>query len=514
MDSVKNEVVTTSLTKTENGALGYKTTGKALLDINYNISSMRDMNESDVIDKFINVYYEDKVLAIKWLFFARDVRGGLGERRLFRLCFNYLANLHRDMAIDLIPIVPEYGRWDDLWVLIGTPLEKNVIDLVKKQLKKDTKNANAGRPISLLAKWLPRANTSSKETRRLARKMISLLGMTERNYRKKLSKLNSYLKVIEVDISANRWGDIDYSSVPSNANVLYNAAFLRHDLGRRNQYLRKVNNREEKINTSVLFPHDIVTKYNGCHYYKDTCALISYYEPDTGIETMWKSLPDYVKNNNDTLCVVDGSGSMCSPVSGRSKTRAIDVARALGIYFSERCSGDFKDRFITFSNTPKIVDLSNCNSLYEKLELMHAYNDCTDTNIESVFELILETAIDNHMNQDDLPKNILVLSDMEFNYCVNDNNGERINKTVFDTLINRYEEHGYKMPKLIFWNVCSRTSAIPLIQNDLGVLLVSGFNPVVVNMVLSGELDAYKCLLNQLNSDRYQPIEDIARERI
>ena len=510
MKETMNEEFNTSVT--ENGAVGYKTTGKELLDINFAVTSMRNWTEDQIINKFVKAYYENPKLACKWIFYVRDAREGVGERRLFRILFKYLAKNHPDICTVLIPYVPVYGRWDDLWSLLNTELAPEVSILVMKQLSEDIANMNDNDRISLLAKWMPSINTSSEETKRLARKMMQLIGCNnEKQYRKLLSKLRAYLDVVEVKMSAGEWSAINYSAVPSRANLIYNNAFLKNDEERRRKYLDMLQKGETKINAGVLFPHDIVHKYNENSYRKI----------DTTYEELWKALPDYVKGSGNTICVSDGSGSMCSCV-GNTRVTALEVAQALSIYFAEKCTGQFKDNYITFSENPQFVDLSNARNLKEKIEIARRYSEIANTNIEAVFDLILQAAIRHNMKQEDLPQNILILSDMEFDGCVGVYTGRvrrdywgctvpvlgKPDAKFFKVIANRYAAHGYKLPRLVFWNIRSRTGTIPVKENDLGVALVSGFSPAIVKMVLSNSTDPFECLLEQLNSDRYLPIEE------
>ena len=515
MDLLKetlNEEFNTSVT--ENGALGYRTSGKELLDINFAVTSMRNMSELQIEEKFIKAFYEDKKLAVKWLFYVRDVREGVGERRLFRVCLKYLYSNHANIVKSIIPLIPEYGRWDDLWGLLDTNLDCDIFKLVEKQLTEDMGNMKESKPISLLAKWMPSINTSSEETRRLAAIMMQGLGIkSERSYRKMLSKLRAYLKVVEVDMSAGRWVSIDYSAVPSRANLLYNSAFLKNDEERRRAYLERLQKGETKINAGVLFPHDIVHKYTGGY-------SRVYSRVDVTLEELWKALPDYVQGAGNTICVADGSGSMTSTVGGTNVT-CLDVANALAIYFSERSSGQFKDQYITFSERPQLVDFHNAKTLREKLEIASKHNEVANTNIEAVFDLILTTAVKKRMTQDELPQNILILSDMEFDECVGAPTGgsyvdwrgrrtytmSRPDDKLFKVFAQRYAEHGYKLPRLVFWNICGRTGTIPVKENDLGVALVSGFSPAIAKMVLSNSTDPFECLLEQLNSPRYDAVE-------
>ena len=501
-----NEDFNTSIT--ENGAIGYRTTGKELLDINFAVASMRSMSEQQIVYKFVKAFYEDKLLAVKWLLYARDCREGVGERRLFRVCMKYLAKNHKDIARAVIKLVPEYGRMDDLWYLLDTDLKDDVISFIKNQLAEDMKNMKENKPISLLAKWLKSQNCSSKESKRIANIIREGLGLTPRNYRKMLSKFRSYLNIVEVYMSKKEWSEIDYSAVPSRANLIYNSAFLRNDEERRRKYLESLQKGETKINAGVLFPHYIVHNYmSNSGWYS---RVIS--NEDTTLEELWKALPDYVNGAGNTICVADGSGSMTSRV-GSGNVTALDVANALAIYFAERSSGQFKNTYITFSERPQIVDLSKGKSLREKIEIALRHNEVANTNIEAVFDLILQTAINKNMTQDDLPQNILILSDMEMDGCATSNSG-RPNQKLFKVFADRYAEHGYKLPRLVFWNVNSRTGTIPVKENELGVALVSGFSPAIVKMVLSNSTDPFECLLEQLNSERYQPVEDAIKDLV
>lgn len=490
---------------TENGAIGYRTSGKELLDLNFAVASLRHMSESDIVNKFMRAFYENKLLAMKWLFFARDVREGLGERRLFRVVMEHIANEEPNMVSALIKLVPEYGRYDDLWCLLDNDkLAPHIFHFIAEQINDDWINMQNNKPISLIAKWLPSINASSTETKRYGKMICKALGLSEREYRKYLSQFRKYLDVVEVKMSDKNWSEINYETVPSRANLIYKDAFLRNDTERRAEYLNKLANGEVKINSSVLYPHDIVHKYINTH--SNWYSVLKSY--DGAVEALWKALPDIVNGCDNTIVVADGSGSMnCS--LGNTKITALEVANALAVYFAERSSGEFKDKYITFSSRPQFVDFSNCNSLHDKLAVALQHNECSNTNVEAVFDLILSTAVNNHMSQNDMPKNILIISDMEFDSCAKSNSSwDRPNARLFDEINKKYVDAGYKMPRLVFWNVNSRTGTIPVKENDLGVALVSGFSVNIVKMVMSGKLDPYECLLETLNTERYKPVEE------
>ena len=501
MNEMKKTQDIGTLVHTENGALGHKTTGKYLLDLNFSVSSLRNMKETDVARKFIAAFEEDPVLAMRWLFFARDVRGGMGERRLFRVCMKALAIRNSALAESLVPLVPIYGRWDDLWDLMSMTdgVRNAVVRVVRYQLAQDILASNRNESISLLAKWMPSVNTSSDKTRGTARILAKSLDLTERQYRKILSKLRSKLNVTETMMSAKQWEDIDYESVPSQANLLYKDAFLRHDGKRRNEYLDSLKKGEKKINASTLFPHDVVHKYGW------GSAL------DKTVEQLWNNLPDYVQGNGSTMVVADGSGSMRHNV-GDTRVTAWEVAHSLAIYFAQHSKGPYRNRYITFSSCPKFVSLDG-RTLLDNIRIARNHSEMANTNIEAVFDLILETAIRTNCKQEDIPQNILILSDMEFDTATYGGRGfASPSKTLFDTIRRRWENAGYKIPRLVFWNICSRTGAIPMKENDLGVALVSGFSPSVCKMVLTNELDPYKALLETIMNPRYDAVENAVKD--
>lgn len=485
-----------NVSMTENGALGFATTNKKILDMNFKVSSYRKASERDLIRDFADALNDNFELAVAWLFYARDVREGLGERRLFRSLFKYLADRDRELAKKLLAAIPEYGRWDDLIMLVDGPLHDDVIMIINKTLVNDKAECAAGRSISLLAKWLPSENTSSKITRNLAAIVRNGLGMTSREYRKTLSTLRAHIDVVERKMSANEWSEIDYEAVPSKANLIYKNAFLAHDEERRREFLGAIESGVAKINSSVNFPHEIVCKYG--RYSR---------QPDQTLEALWKALPDCSLEN--TIVVADGSGSMYTRVDDKSAAQAIDVANALAIYAGEHCSGEFKNTYITFSSKPQLIRLKG-QDLRSNLEIAYSHCEVANTNIKAVFELILRTAVNAKMAQEDIPQNILIISDMEFDAATY--GFARVNAKLFETIAAQYAQYGYKLPKLIFWNVCSRTNTIPMKENENGVILVSGFSTNIMKLVMSNKLDPWAALVDVLTSERYAAILNAARE--
>lgn len=494
-----------NLAVTENGAIGYRSTGRDLLNLSYSVSSLRRRDADYINDRFSAAFFTEKVNTLRWLFYAADVREGLGERRLFRIILRHLGDTEPKIAEALIPLVPEYTRWDNLFCLFDTRVGGCALDFIKKQLDADIAAKDAGKPVSLLAKWLPSPNAHSAESRDYSRIIMKHLGLSNAEYRKTLAALRSYMKVVESVMTRGAFGEIDYEAVPSKANVLYRNAFLRRDTERRREFLEKLTRGEAKINAGVLFPHDIVSAYSADGWFGKLLP------EDAALEALWRGLPDYVQGRAGTLCVCDCSGSMYIPVDPRAKVRAVVVSIALAVYCAERLSGEFHDKFINFSNTPELVDLSPAKCLRDKIAITKSHALAASTNIEAVFDLVLATAIKSGMKQEDLPKSILILSDMEFNEAVVSNESRDVPnfnfKRLFAIIGERYERYGYSLPRLVFWNIASRSLTVPVKQNEHGVALISGFSPSALSAVFSDKLDPYECLLEQISVERYLPVE-------
>ena len=503
--------VQNNVSVTENGMTGYKTTFHPLLDMNFKISSYRHLKDEDIckdINKIVTEA-EDAQYLLKFLFMVRDVREGQGERRLFRVALKHLVdNVNftnkSEVITDLIKNqIATYGRFDDLFIFMDTEYEQVLVDTIKNQLRADFKNMQDHKSVSLLAKWMPSENTSSEATKTLAKKIRKALGADSKTYRKTLSALRAYLKVTETYTSANEWDKIDYNQVPSKANLKYKDAFLKHDEERRRDFLAALrvgvdkDGKAVKINSSVNYPHEVVSKY--MNHSTWSYRLKDY---DEALEQLWKNLKQK-EGLNDTIVVRDGSGSMTCNI-GDGSTTALDVSTALALYCAERLNGTFKDKFITFSRDAKLVDLSKDTSLQSKLLRAYRENDCSNTNIENVFNLILNTAVQGGISPEDMPKQILIISDMEFD--AGRSWGFNADTNVFNIASAKYAQYGYKLPKLVFWNVNSRTNTIPLKQNENGVILVSGFSVNTLNMVLNGETDPFKALVKELDVERYSAI--------
>lgn len=367
---------------------------------------------------------------------------------------------------------------------------KTAVKILKAQLKEDKANMKNGKPISLCAKWMPSINASSKITVERAKLICKEFEWSEEKYRKTLSKLRKYLDVVEVKMSAKRWDEIDYESIPSKANLIYNDAFLRNDEERRREYLSSLKKGEKKINASVLNPHEICMR---CRHNRG--------REDETLEALWKALPDLTVEN--TLVIRDGSGSMTWR-SFEGGGTPLDVATALAIYMSEHNTGDWKDKYITFSSNPKIVDLSGCDTLAEKVELSLLEADCSNTNIYRTMKLILDTAKKNNTPIEDMPKMIVICSDMQF-----DGHRHNFNKSLFDEIAQEFKDAGYKLPKICFWNLSGHLNGtIPMQENEMGLILCSGFSVQILKMFMNNKVNPYEVLLETLNGERYRKVRE------
>lgn len=472
-------------TTTENGADALKSTTDALVDLFGVIGALRNRCEKDVEQLFIKAFCEDKLLATKMSFYARGMRsGGLGERKTARIIWKYLANNYPDIMRKNLELVPEFGRYDDLYTFVGTPIEKDMWELVRRTISKDILDMNLGRSVTLLAKWLKSINTSSKESKQLGKLTAKALGMTDRVYRKTLSTLRNYIDVTEVKMTSGHWDDIEYSKVPSKAMNNYRNAFKKHDKEGFDEYIEKVKNGTSKINAGVLYPYDIVEKYL-CHNNRK----------DSVLEEQWKALPNYVDTDKNILIMADVSGSMW----GRPMATSVGLA----IYFAERNKGDFHGKFMTFSSSPEFVEIPSNKSLCNKVRMTKNADWGMSTDLEAAFKLVLDTAVKHHIPKEDMPRAIVVISDMEFDRASNPNRS-----TFYDYMKNKFESEGYEIPNLVFWNVESRHDAFHAKSNYKGVQLASGQSASVFKAILSGiDLTPYNVMVNTLSD----PIYDCVR---
>lgn len=487
-----------NFTMTENGALTHTSTMSDLLDLFAMGAAYRSRSDEDVILLFKKAFAENPVYALKCLFYIRDVRGGQGERRFFRVVMKWLAKNEVDAARRNLTHIPEFGRWDDLFVFIGTPLESDALDIVKHQLALD---AQCKTP-SLLAKWMPSENTSSAKTRATARVVRKYLGMTSKQYRKVLSALRTRINVLEKLMSAGKWDEIEFDKIPSKAGLKYKNAFARHDIERMKaekeiqSYTDFAKDKTTKVNAKALYPYEVVDKAVNVYRrdMEDTDRLM--------VNKYWENLADYFNGKTfNGLAVVDTSGSM-TWANGAAKP--INVAISLGIYCAERAKGPFAGHYVSFASSPRLIAVEGVDFV-DKVHRIYRTNLCDNTNIEATFDMLLNTAIQNNCSQDDLPQNIIVISDMEFDtargYYARSNNP----KTLMENIREKWANAGYRMPHLIYWNVDARQNNIP---EDIGcglISYVSGMSPSIFETIMSGKT-GYDLMMEKLDSARYSVI--------
>ena len=472
-------------TVTENGAATHVTTESDCLDLFATIGALRRESDSEIIARFIRAYTENRDIAMKLLFFARDIRGGLGERRVFKVILNWLANNEPESVRKNLAFVAEYGRFDDLLALMGTPCEKAMLDILYEQFKADNAALENGGEVSLLAKWLPSVNASNRETVLNAKKIAKHFGMNDASYRKALVALRARIRIIENNLREKDY-TFDYSKQPSKAMFKYRKAFIRNDSERYSDFMSKVSSGEAKLNAKTLLPYEIITPF----FNKNVDS-----EERKVINATWLSQEDFGGDEN-TLVVVDGSGSMYSWI----EPKPITVALSLGLYFAERNKGAFKNHFITFSEKPQLVEIKG-EDLLDKLRYISSFNEVANTNLQSVFDLILKTAVKNSLPASELPSKLVIISDMEFDSCI-----EGAGVSNFANAKGRFKAAGYKLPDVVFWNVASRNRQQPVTKNEQGVALVSGCTPRLFEMVASGTMNPYAFMLEVVESERYAKI--------
>ena len=491
----------TNYTLTENGAVTHKSTLNDVLDMFAFGGAYRTRSDADVITLFDNALKQDEVHALKCLFYLRDCRGGQGERRFFRVAMKWLAKTHTDMARRNLQYIPEFGRWDDLYLFVDTPLEADAFALIKNALALDMQSKTP----SLLAKWLKSENTSSAESRALGNKTRQYLGMTHKQYRKTLSILRTRINIVEKLMSENRWDEIEFDKIPSRAGFIYKNAFARRDIIKA-KYEAFAKDENTKVNAKTLYPYECVAEAmratnSGWGWYGNKNisdvdrAMINKY---------WANLEDYINGATfNGMAIVDTSGSMC----GSNADAPINVAISLGLYCAEKAKGPYAGHFITFSSNPSLVKVEG-SDFCDKVARMARADWGGSTNVEAAFDLLLKTALDNHCTQDEIPQNLIVISDLEFNSCVTTNtrscrymydNGPM--ETLFEAMERKWAQCGYKMPHLVFWNVQARQNNIPMRDNG-HVSYVSGMSPVLYEQILKG-LTATDLMLDKRDSERY-----------
>lgn len=475
-----------NMTHTENGAATYRSTQSACLDLFAAVGGLRRESDVEITNRFLHAYTEDADLAMKILFFARDVRGGVGERRVFRTVLKWLAENEPRSLEKNIQYIAQYGRFDDLLALMGTSCENMALRQIKTQLNIDCAALEAGESVSLLAKWLPSVNASNGDTVRTAKRIARAMGMNDARYRRTLSALRARIGLLENHLREKDY-TFDYAKQPSKAMFKYRKAFLRNDGERYGAFMERVSHAAERLHTGTLTPYEIIRPF----FNRSTISE----RERQAIDVTWKAQEDFTGSEN-ALVVIDGSGSMYWSGTPMPAT----VALSLGIYFAERNTGAFHNHFITFSQTPRLVEIRGTD-IYEKVRYCHQFNEVANTDLRRVFELILKTAVKHHVPRDEMPTKLYIISDMEFDCCTT--NGSITNFAYAKQL---FAKHGYCLPEVIFWNVASRNRQQPVTRNEAGVALVSGCESRIFSMLKAGILSPYDFMLEILGSERYAAI--------
>lgn len=476
-----------ALIHTANGALTHSTSGASCLDLFFRAGAMRDASPEEISGIVRRAYAEDPLRTLKIVFFVRDARGGLGERRFFRIAVQTLAQDEPEAVLRNLAYIPEFGRFDDLCAMLHTPCEDAAVKLIREQLDADCASMTKGGQVSLLAKWLPSVNASNAQTCADGRYLAKRLGMSERSYRKCLSALRGYCDILENRLRTSDY-TFDYSKQPSGAMFKYRAAFWRNDADRYQNFLNAVERGETVLHTGTLYPYEIVRR----------CFDVQDAQERSSLDVTWRNLPAYGESAENAIAVVDGSGSMtCS----NGSVRPLDVALSLGIYFAEHNKGAFANHFITFSEHPQLVEIKG-RDIVQKVRYCAGFNEIANTDLEAVFRLILQTAVKHRVPQAELPAKLFIISDMEFDYCVEGGNQD----TLYETMQNMYARAGYKLPQVVFWNVHSVQSNIPVKIRENGTALVSGFTPSIFDLLMRGELTPMNIMDSAIFCERYAKV--------
>lgn len=456
---------------TANGGTAHATSQSVLVDLFFTIGSAR---KQDISQKFLTAYMANPEVALKMLFWARDVRGGAGERETFRKLLKVVEAVNPAHALVLVPLVPEYGRWDDL-----TAFEN--VQVREVALRHWSSNILAGN--GLAAKWAPRKGPLANELRKRMK-------LDPKNYRKTLVRNT---QVVETPMCAKQWDQINYSHVPSVASSRYAKAFNRNDPVRYAEFKTAAVKGDVKINASALYPYDVLRNIRSG-------------DPLTAL-AQWNALPNYVGDTGFILPVVDTSGSMNCPVGdSKSKLKCIDVAVSLGLYLADKQQGAFANMFLNFDSNSRIHYLEG--NLLQKLHTIESCDWGGSTNLESAFKEILRVAVMNNVPAADMPKYLLVISDMGFDPASHD-----AQETMFDMAARMFAWHSYELPNVIWWNVAHREGGFggnnnfPVQSNTERTALVSGFSPSILRSVLSAQsVTPFDVMMETLGADRYQAV--------
>lgn len=467
-------------TFTENGGRACKSTGSDLLNLFATIGALRTRTEFDICDMWRKARQENETLADNIILYARDIRnGGLGERKTARILLKELARYNPQKIEKNFDTIVEAGRWDDLFIFLNTKVEDSMLNFIKNQFFKDLTDMQHSKSISLLAKWLPSVNASSRQTKSMARYICRKWALQESTYRKALSKLRRYIKVVEGKMSAREWNTIDFESVPSLAMLRYNNAFDRNCSGAFAEYKRGLITGEKKINASTLYPYNIIQPF------LSGTGNIGEIE-----EAQWKNLPNYINEDMQVLVVCDTSGSMYSDYA-----QPISTAIGLSIYFAQRNKGAYHNMLMTFSGNPSIIRLSDNASLKDCIFTAKKGEWGWSTDLDKSFAMIYDIAKVSR----DVPQALVIISDME----INNWDGSGRYKSITEKWADKFAQIGLKMPKLIYWNVCARNNTFNATQSDnVAFVSGSGVGPFK-NFIESIEYSAYDSMVKILTQPQF-----------
>ena len=472
-----------TFTRTENGAIALGTTSDARLDLFSTIGSLRQADRARIERLFAEAYREDSLFATKIVFYGRDIRGGLGERNTFRILIRCMAEKHPEALIPNLDLIGVYGRFDDLYALIGTPLEDRMWAAMKAQFEEDVRNLREGHAISLLAKWIKTADASSGNTRKLGIMTAGRLGYPVYEFKRLVRSMRKRIGITESLMSAGRWDEISYSAVPSRAMMIYRNAFARHDGARYSAFVRKAMEGKVTIHSQTLYPYDIVEKVmRGC----GTVAA------DPALEAQWKQLPDYVEKGTNALVIADTSGSMYG--------RPLATSVGLAVYFAERNTGAYHNMFMSFSATSRIQILKG-ETLAQKISSIDMSDWMMNTDLEAAFRNVLKIAILNRVPAEEMPRALIVISDMEIDAC-----GNR-EWTFYEKMESLFRINGYTIPGIIFWNVNSRRDVFHADAKRRGVQLFSGQSASVFSTIMQSiDMTPVEAMEKVIGSGRYDAI--------
>lgn len=507
LDDLKGEA---TIGKTENNAVTYTSTLNRNLDLFAQGGAIRNRLE-DARSLFRMAYSEDKETALRILAYLRDVRDGLGERSAFRKMMHELIEQDEEVASRFMYAIPELGRWDDLvdaYYYAKTNDKKfassSAIYIISKTLSEDIDKAKNKEEITLLAKWLPSPSVTNKERKKQSYMIAHDLGLKVSKYRKLLSSLRKYIGIVETNLTEKNYDEIDFEKLPSRALYKYRQSFQRNMREEYSEFINKVNSGEVKMNASNVLPYEIVRDYlSGSGYLLDVGNYNSV------LEATWKSLDDVIGDVEESAIVVaDTSSSMIG--------NPWYVAESLAIYASEKLNGPFKNHFITFSSEPKLIELPEDGTLKSKMDEYHRHSIVSNTNIQATFDLILNTAVKNNTPQHEMPDKIIIVSDMEFDEATTSFNifmrSQEIPETNFEVAKQKFQDEGYELPKLVFWNVDSRNDNLPVRHNEDGVALVSGLTPNIFKSVLKDDLNnPEEVMMNTINVEKYDFVKEVIK---